>query len=75
MISGNVFPPIELTEEQKQEGYWVETLEDRVLVWRKKNQLALLLASPDIQDRVQELIERKRRELKELEAKTGCKID
>jgi len=44
-------------------------------VWHKKNQLALLLASPDIQERVQEFIQRKRQEFKELEAKTGCKID
>ncbi len=75
MISGKTFPTVELTGEQKQEDYWVEILEDRVLVWHKKNQLALLLASPDIQERVQELIQRKRQEFKELEAKTGCKID
>jgi len=71
MIPGNTFPAVELTKEQEREGYWIEVLEDRVLVWRKKNQLALLLVSPDIQDRVQELIERKRKELKEVEEKTG----
>ena len=67
MTEGKTVPVIELTEEQEKEGYWVEIMEDRVLVWRKKNQLALLLASPDIHNRVQELIERKRREQKDNE--------
>ena len=75
MIAEKTIPAIELTEEQKREGFWIEILEERVLVWHKKNQLALLLASPDIQERVQEFIQRKRQEFKELEAKTGCKID
>jgi hypothetical protein len=75
MIAEKTIPAIELTEEQKREGFWIEILEDRVLVWHKKNQLALLLASPDIQERVQEFIQRKRQEFKELEAKTGYKID
>jgi len=75
MIAKKTVPVIELTEEQKREGFWIEILEDRVLVWHKKNQLALLLASPDIQERVQEFIQRKRQEFKELEAKPGYKID
>jgi hypothetical protein len=66
---------IELTEEQKKEGYWVEGCEDRMLVWHKKNQIALLYKSPDIDQKVQETIERRRKELKEIEEKTGWKAD
>jgi len=66
---------VRLTEEQKKEGYWVEDCHDRVLIWHKKNQIALLYKSPDIDHKVQETIERKRKELKEVEGKTGWKPD
>jgi len=64
---------VKLTEEQEKEGYWVEQSESTVLVWHHKNQVALLLPSPDIERRVHEVIDRKRRELTELEEKTGWK--
>jgi len=64
---------IKLTEEQKREGYWVEDCEDRVLVWHGKNQIALLYRSPDINRKVQRVVEEKRRQLKEVEEKTGWK--
>ena len=68
-------PPekVKLTEEQKKEGYWVEGSGDYVLVWHHKNQIALLRSTPDIDRKVQESVERRRRELKEVEEKTGWK--
>jgi len=66
---------IRLTEEQEKEGYWAEVCQDRVLVWHKKNQIALLYQSADIDRKVQEVVERRRKELKEVEQKTGWKPD
>jgi Zn-finger protein len=66
---------ITLTEEHEKEGYHVEDCEDRVLVWHKKNQTALLYRSPDIDRKVQEVVEKRRKELKEVEEKTGWKAD
>ena len=62
-----------LSEEQKREGYWVEQNGNNVLVWHNNNQIALLLCSPDIDRKIQEVIERRREELKEVEEKTGWK--
>jgi hypothetical protein len=45
----STFQLTRLTSEQEKEGYWVEGCEDRVLVWHKKNQIALLYKSPDIE--------------------------
>ena len=64
---------IKLTEEQKNEGYWVEMSRDDVLVWHHNNQIAFLCSSPDINQKVQDVVERRRRELKEVEEKTGWK--
>jgi len=64
---------IKLTPEQEKEEYWVEECQDRVLVWHKKNQIALLYKSPDIGRKVQETVERRRKELKAVEEKTGWK--
>lgn len=64
---------VRLTEEQEREGYWVERMEDRVLVWHKKNQIALLYWSDDIERKVQEVVEKRRKQLKEVEEKTGWK--
>ena len=41
--------------------------EDRVLVWHKKNQIALLYKSPDIEHKVQEVVEKRREQLKKVE--------
>lgn len=71
--SEKVLGEIKLTEPQQKEGYWVEENGNNVLVWHRKNQIALLLASPDIQRKVQDVIERRRKELKEIEEKTGWK--
>ena len=64
---------IKLTEEQKNEGYWVEMSRDDVLVWHRNNQIAFLCCSQDINQKVQDVVERRRRELKEVEEKTGWK--
>lgn len=64
---------IKLTEEQRSEGFWVEQSGENILVWHHNNQIALLLPSSDINRKVQQVIERKRAELKEIEEKTGWK--
>ena len=68
-------PPkaIRLSAEQKKEGYRVEESGEYVLVWHNKNQIALLHSSPDISRKVQDSIEKRRKELKEVEEKTGWK--
>ena len=68
-------PEIKLNEEQQKEGYWVEPVEDRVLVWHHKSQIALLYVSPDINRKVQDVVERRRKQLKEVEEKTGWKAN
>ncbi len=68
-------PEIKLTAEQEKEGYWVEPVEDRVLVWHHKSQIALLYSSPDINRKVQDVVEKRRKQLKEVEAKTGWKAN
>ena len=66
---------VKLTEEQEKEGYWVEQSGEYMLVWHRNNQIALLLSTADIGQKVQNTIERKRKELKEVEEKTGWKPD
>ena len=75
MMARKLSEVAKLAEEQEKEDYRVEDCEDRVLVWHKKNQIALLYKSPDIDQKVQETIERRRKELKEVEEKTGWKAD
>jgi len=70
-----ILDKVNLTEEQEKEGYWTEVCQDRVLVWHKKNQIALLLWSPDINQKVHEVVEKRRKDLKEVEEKTGWKPD
>lgn len=69
------FDHISLSEQQKNDGYWVEQNGNYVLVWRKKNQVALLALSDDIGQKVRDVMERRRKELREVEAKTGWKAD
>lgn len=61
----------ELTPEQKREGYWVEEAAGSVLVWHNQVQVALFYASLDIGRKVQEAVERRRAELREIEARFG----
>ena len=62
-----------LTEEQQKEGYWVEEAGSNTLVWHRNNQIALLSTSPDIDRKVQDVVEKRGKELKEVEEKTGWK--
>ena len=64
---------IKLSKEQIEEGYWVEQSGNLVTVWHNKNQIALLLSSANINEKVQDVIERKRKELKEVMERTGWK--
>lgn len=52
---------VKLTAEQEKEGYWVEQSEGLVKVWHNKNQIALLISSPDIQQKVKDVVERRRK--------------
>ena len=69
---GNV---VKLTEEQKKEGYRVELSGEYVLVWHRNNQVALLRFTPDIQDKVHSIVEKRRQELREVEEATGWKAN
>lgn len=69
----NVLEAIKLSKEQIDEGYWVEQSGDLVTVWHNKNQIALLLCTGNINEKVQDVIERKRKELREVMEKTGWK--
>jgi hypothetical protein len=62
---------INLSKEQLEEGYWVERTGNLVTVWHNKNQIALLLSSANINEKVHDVIERKRKELKEVMERTG----
>ncbi len=75
MTSEKIRDKVSLTEEQEKEGYWTEVCQDRMLVWHKKSQIALLYMSPDIDQEVRDIVERKRKELKEVQEKTGWKPD
>ena len=59
----NVSNIVKLTEEEESEGYRVEQSGGNVLVWHCQNLIALLLLSPYIERRVQEVIGRKGRGL------------
>jgi len=51
-----------LTEEQEDNGYRVESKGDYVLIWHNNHQIGLLMATPDVAQRVQTLIQKHRRE-------------
>ena len=55
---------VNLTDEQDREGYRVERSGNLVKVWHYKDTIALLLLSSDIHHKVQDVVERKRRELR-----------
>lgn len=75
MVTQQGSDKVKLTEEQEKEGYRVEDYQNSVLVWHKKNQILLFSKTPDVDRRVQEVVERSRRELKEVEEKTGWKAN
>lgn len=62
-----------LTPDQTAEGYSVVAANGYVQVWHYRNQIALLLPSDDLAAKVNDVIERRRRTLKEVEEKTGWK--
>ena len=71
--SQKISETVELTEEQAKEGYQVEYSGSNLLVWHNNNQIALLLPAPDIHQKVRDVVERNRKQLKEIEEKTGWK--
>lgn len=62
-----------LAPEQTAEGYRVAEVNGNIQVWHGKGQIALLLPAADLAARVNDVIERRRRMLKEIEEKTGWK--
>ena len=64
---------VNFTEEQEKEGYRLEQEGDYVLVWHHDIQIALLRSSPDISKKVESVIKKRRKELREIEEKTGWK--
>ena len=66
-------PELKLTPEQEKEGYWVEQSGNNVLVWHKNTHIGLLSYSPNIQRKIREVVEKRRKELNEVEKKTGWK--
>jgi len=55
---------VNLTDEQEKEGYWVEQSGNLVKVWHYKDTIALLLSSSDIHHKVQDVVERRKTELR-----------
>ncbi len=51
-----------LTKEQKDKGYRLEFKGDYVIVWHNKNQIGLLLKTPDAARKAQTLVEKHRQE-------------
>lgn len=66
---------IQLNETYHKMGYWAEESEDYVLVWHRKNQIALLANTPDIARKIEETVTRRIKELKDVEEKTGWKSE
>ncbi|MBI2916797.1 MAG: hypothetical protein HYY01_02285 [Chloroflexi bacterium] len=60
-----------VTEEQEKLGYWTEKSGEYVLVWHDNNQIALLMDSPDIGDKVQKVVAKREKDLEEVFQKTG----
>ena len=67
--------PVTLTNDQEKEGYWVQESFGNLQVWHHKNQIALLMITQDIQDKVNDVIDRRRKDLQEVFEKTGWKPD
>jgi hypothetical protein len=64
---------VELSEAYQKKGYWIEESGDYVLVWHRKNQIALLSMSSDIDREIEDTVARRIKELKDIEDKTGWK--
>jgi len=60
-----------LKEHQIKEGYWVQESFGNLQVWHHKNQIALLIITPNIEAKVQDVVEKRRKELQEVYEKTG----
>lgn len=74
-MTTNEVTDVKLSAQQKKEGYWFEAAGNNLLVWHRKNQVALLIRTADINKKVQDVVEKRRKELKEVEEKTGWKAD
>ena len=73
--SGKALSSVKLTPEQEEEGYWMQKSYGNLQVWHYKNQIALLSISEDIDEKVRGVVERRRKELKEVEEKTGWRLE
>ena len=66
-----IAPTDYLTEEQIKKGYWVQETFGNLQVWHRKNQIALLIITPDIEAKVQDIVKGRIQELQEVFEKTG----
>ena len=69
----DIAPTDYLTEEQVKKGYWVQETFGNLQVWHRKNQIALLIITPDIESKVQDIVKGRIQELQEVFEKTGWK--
>lgn len=71
--TGNIPDSVVIAPDQEKEGYWVQETFGNLQVWHHKNQIALLMITDDINQKVQDVIERRRKDLQEVFEKTGWK--
>lgn len=69
--SGQKVEAVLLTQQEEKLGYWTEKSGEYVLVWHDNNQIALLMDSPDIRDKVQQVVAKREKDLEEVFQKTG----
>ncbi|MCH9036840.1 MAG: hypothetical protein IH860_05940 [Chloroflexi bacterium] len=71
----DISPTQYLKEDQIKEGYWVQETFGNLQVWHHKNQIALLIITDDIETKVQDVVEQRRKELDEVYEKTGWRAE
>ena len=71
--TGDIPDSVKLTADQDKEGYWVQETFGNLQVWHQKNQIALLMITDDINQKVHDVIDRRRKDLQEVFEKTGWK--
>jgi hypothetical protein len=64
---------INITEEQEKDGYGIEDLGDRTILYYKASQIALFYNSQETNQKIQEMIEKHKQRRKQVEEKTGWK--
>ena len=71
--TGDIPDSVKITADQEKEGYWVQETFGNLQVWHHKNQIALLMITDDINQKVHDVIGRRQKDLQEVFEKTGWK--